>query len=171
MDDLCSEDGQSIYDNKIVVYSVTVAKISFFCDTTFYLNKLNHIRYAMHGHPNCFWNVGCQIVSVLTFLTGVSAKLKREHVKRYAVALSVWGASRSRLCPGPLVHLIRPWACTVTLSNNKVFTRWICEDKWHHHLDAQINIQNMILPRVKQFSLFFCVLWRGPTDFLHRPVC
>jgi len=29
MDDLCSEDGQSVCDNKIVAYSVTVAKISF----------------------------------------------------------------------------------------------------------------------------------------------
>ena len=24
-----------------------------------------------------------------------------------------------------------------------------CEDKWHHKLDAQINIQNMILPRAR----------------------
>ena len=24
-----------------------------------------------------------------------------------------------------------------------------CEDKWYHKLDAQINIQNMILPRVR----------------------
>jgi len=24
-----------------------------------------------------------------------------------------------------------------------------CEDKWYHRLDAQINIQNMILPRVR----------------------
>ena len=25
----------------------------------------------------------------------------------------------------------------------------ICENKWHHVIDAQINIQNMILPHVK----------------------
>ena len=25
----------------------------------------------------------------------------------------------------------------------------LCEDKWYHRLDAQINIQNMILPRVR----------------------
>jgi len=24
-----------------------------------------------------------------------------------------------------------------------------CEDKWYHKLNAQINIQNMILPRVR----------------------
>jgi len=35
------------------------------------------------------WSVGCQIVSVLAFLTDASAKLKRGHVKRYAVALCV----------------------------------------------------------------------------------
>jgi len=29
-------------------------------------------------------------------------------VKRYAVALSVYGASRSQLCQGPRVNLIRP---------------------------------------------------------------
>jgi len=28
--DMCSEDGQSVYDNKIVVYSATVAKRCFF---------------------------------------------------------------------------------------------------------------------------------------------
>jgi len=38
-----------------------------------------------------------------------SCKVGRGHVKRYAVALSVQGASRSRLCPGPRVHLIQPW--------------------------------------------------------------
>ena len=35
------------------------------------------------------------MVSVFMFLAGASAKLKRGHVKRYAVALSVYGASRS----------------------------------------------------------------------------
>jgi len=45
----------------------------------------------------------------LTFFTGASAKLQRGHLKRCAVALSVSGASRSRLCPGPRVHLIWPW--------------------------------------------------------------
>jgi len=39
--------------------------------------------------PNCLWSVGRQIVSILTFLTGAFAKLKRGHVKRYAVALCV----------------------------------------------------------------------------------
>jgi len=58
VDELCSEDGQSIYDNKIVAYSVTVAKRSFVCDTTFYLNKLNHMRYAVHGHPQLFLKFG-----------------------------------------------------------------------------------------------------------------
>jgi len=51
--------------------------------------------------PNFVWSVGCQIVSDLTFSTGASAKLKRGHMKRYAVALSVW-------LRGPRVHLIRP---------------------------------------------------------------
>jgi len=32
--------------------------------------------------PSCLWNVGCQDVSVLMFLTGACAKLKREHMKR-----------------------------------------------------------------------------------------
>jgi len=31
----------------------------------------------------------------LTFLTGASAKLQQGHVTRYAIALSVYGASRS----------------------------------------------------------------------------
>ena len=62
-------------------------------------------------NPPCLgaWSAGCQIVEVLAFLIDASAKLKRRHVKRYAFALSVSGASRWRLCPGPSVHLIRPW--------------------------------------------------------------
>jgi len=42
------------------------------------------------------------------FLTSVFAKLKRRHVKRYSVALGVQWASRSRFCPEPRAHLIRP---------------------------------------------------------------
>jgi len=73
--------------------------------------QIKHIPSAVHGHPqqSLNWSAGCKIASVLTFLTGASAKLKRGHVKRFAVALSVWGASRSRFCPGPRVHLIRHW--------------------------------------------------------------
>ena len=32
----------------------------------FMFKQINHIRTAVHGHPNCLWSVGCQIVSVLT---------------------------------------------------------------------------------------------------------
>ena len=39
--------------------------------------------------PNCLRSVGCQIVSVVAFLTGASAKSKQGHMKRYAVALSI----------------------------------------------------------------------------------
>ena len=37
------------------------------------------------------------------------------------------------------------------LLNNQVVTLSldICENKWHHLTDVQINIQNMILPHVK----------------------
>jgi len=40
MDDLCSEDGQRVFDKKILLCCATVSKISFFCDTIFCLNKL-----------------------------------------------------------------------------------------------------------------------------------
>jgi len=53
------------------------------------IKLVNHIRTAVRDHPNCLWNVDCQIVSVLTFLIGVFAKLKRGYVKRHSVALSV----------------------------------------------------------------------------------
>jgi len=65
--------------------------------------------------PNCFGSLGCQIASILRFLTGASAKLKRGHVKRYAVVQSVLGASRSGLCPGPRVHSIRPWCRMISI--------------------------------------------------------
>jgi len=39
--------------------------------------------------PPIVFEVGCQIVSVLTFLPGASAKLKPAHVKRNTVALRV----------------------------------------------------------------------------------
>ena len=51
--------------------------------------QINDIGTAVHGHLQFLWSVGCQTISVSTFLIGASAKLKREHVKRYAVALSV----------------------------------------------------------------------------------
>jgi len=82
------------------------------------LNKLTTKEPPYVVTPNCLWSVDCQIVSVLTFLTGVFTKLKRGHVKRHAVALSVYGASRSRLCPGPRVHLIRPWLSACGSSTN-----------------------------------------------------
>jgi len=44
--------------------------------------------------------VGCQTVSVLTFLTGDATKLKRGHVKRYAVALKRLGALAVPTFPG-----------------------------------------------------------------------
>jgi len=37
---------------------------------------------------------------------------------------------------------------TLLLLNNLIFTLYICEDKRYHQLDVQINIKNMILPRV-----------------------
>jgi len=55
----------------------------------FYCYAIKTNTRTIRGHPNCLWNVGCQIVAVLMFLTGASAKLKRRHVKSYAVALSV----------------------------------------------------------------------------------
>jgi len=95
---------QSLWQKRLLC-SVTVAKWSFFCDKTFCLNRLST---QPTNRPNCLWSVGHQIVSFWTFLTGASTKFKRGHVKPYAVALSVLGASRSRLCPGPRIHLIRP---------------------------------------------------------------
>jgi len=47
------------------------------------------IPTAVHGHPQL--SVKCRLPNriSLTFTTGTSAKLKRGHMKRYAVALSV----------------------------------------------------------------------------------
>ena len=84
-----------------------VAKSSFFCDTTFCLNKLTTYEPPYMVTPNYLWSVGCQIVSVLTLLTGASAKFKQEHSMWKEIALNVLGASRSRLCPGSGLHLIR----------------------------------------------------------------
>jgi len=47
------------------------------------IKLVNHIQTAVHDHPSCLWSVGCQIVSVLAFLTGVFAQFKRGYVKRY----------------------------------------------------------------------------------------
>jgi len=35
------------------------------------------------------------------------------------------------------------------LLNNLIFSLNICKDKWYNQLDAQINIQNLILPYVR----------------------
>jgi len=80
---------------KRLLCSVTVAKISFFCDTTFCLNTLTKCwlpnRISFDVFDRGFW------------------KLKRRRVKWYAVALSVQTTSQSRRpCPGPRIHLIRP---------------------------------------------------------------
>jgi len=53
------------------------------------MKLVNHIQTTVNYQPNCLLSVGCQIVSVWTFLTGVLAKLKRGYVKRYSVMLSV----------------------------------------------------------------------------------
>jgi len=114
---------ESVWE-KILLCSVTVAKDRFFCDTTFCWNKLTTYEPPYVVTPNCLWSLVCQIVSVLKFLTGASAKLKRGHVKRYAVVLSVLGASWSGLCPGPRVHLIRPWVQQVI--SVQFCKRWYC---------------------------------------------
>jgi len=47
-------------------------------------------------------------------------------------------------------------AYTVTFAEQPSFPSLdICEDKWHHHLVAQINIHDMILPRVRWILLSF----------------
>jgi len=81
--------------------------------------------------PSCLWSVGCQIAAVST---GASTKLERVHLKSYAVELSAQGASRSPLCPGSHVHLIRPWAQHIRgtcfhafkTSNQIGYTRYTC---------------------------------------------
>ena len=88
MDDLCSEDGCSVYDKKYCCV-VTWEQKDRFCDATFCFNKSTTYEPPYMVTPNCLWSVGCQIVSLLKFSTGASAKLKRGYVKRYAVALSV----------------------------------------------------------------------------------
>ena len=76
--------------------------------------------------PSCLWSVGCQIVSVLTFLTGVSANLKRGHVKRYAVALSVFGGLAVTTLPG------------ASLSFNPAMGRWrFCLNYYRRLLQAE----------------------------------
>jgi len=53
--------------------------------------QINHIRTAVHSHPQL--SLKCRLPNCIRYdvLTGASAKLKRGHghVKRYAVALSV----------------------------------------------------------------------------------
>jgi len=53
-----------------------------------------------------------------------------------------------------------------------------CEDKWYHKRNAQINIQNMILPRIRQSFCFsaterWCISVLQTIVVFHfsRPVC
>jgi len=48
------------------------------------------MRTAAHGHPQ--FSLKSWLPNRLTFLTGDFSKLKRGHVKRHAVALSVQGS-------------------------------------------------------------------------------
>ena len=41
----------------------------------------------------------------------------------------------------------------------------ICENKWYHLIDAQINIQNMILPHVKNYYDALCCLTQSDVVF------
>ena len=77
MDDLYSEDGQRASDKKLLC-SVTVAKRSFLGDANFCLNKLTKLTTQEQQQPytathSCLWSLGCQIASLLPFLTGASA--------------------------------------------------------------------------------------------------
>jgi len=51
-------------------------QIIVFCGTTLTTYESPHMVT-----PNCLWSVGGQIATILMFLTGASAKLKRGHVK------------------------------------------------------------------------------------------
>jgi len=72
--------------------------------------------------PNCLWNVDCQIVSVLTFLAGAFAKLKRGHVKRYAVALKRLGGLALMTLP-EASRLINPALSLCESMENEEFSR------------------------------------------------
>jgi len=70
--------------------------------------QINHMQTVVHGHPQL--SLKRRLPNRISFevFGRCFCKLTRGHVKRYAVALSVYGGSQSRLCPGPRVHLIRP---------------------------------------------------------------
>ena len=88
MDDFCSEDRQRVYDKKRLLCSIMVANITFFV-INFLFEQINHIRTAVHVHPQLSLN--CRLPNRISFdfLTGASAKLKGGHVKGYAFAISV----------------------------------------------------------------------------------
>jgi len=53
-------------------------------------------------------------------------------------------------------------AYTVTfVEQPSCVTLWISENKWYHLIDAQINIQNMILP-CEIIITMLCVVWLNP---------
>ena len=121
---------------KRLLCSVTVGKRTFLCDTTSPLNKLTTYEPPYMVTPNCLWIVGCQIVSVLTSLTGASAKCKRKHVKRCPCSCAKHLGGLAVTTLPPHVHLIRPWSQTTsqTLATQKwvaVILLFLCvEASW-----------------------------------------
>ena len=74
MDDLCREDGQKVYDRKDCCLVSRQQKLRFLWYNFVFEQTTYEPPYMVS--PDCLWRVDCQIVSVLTFLTGVSAKMK-----------------------------------------------------------------------------------------------
>ena len=69
--------------------------------------------------------------------------------------IAVHATTRGRCCSESLFSSF--YICSKLCSLNfavviyvsKLYSLDICENKWYHLIDAQINIQNMILPHVK----------------------
>jgi len=84
--------------------SVTVAKRSFFCDTAFLFEQINHIRNTVHGHPQL--SLKCRLLNRISFdvfdqsfckVTMRAFEMLRSCAKRFGgLAVTTFpGASRS----------------------------------------------------------------------------
>ena len=81
---------------KRLLCSVTAAEKSILLCDDFLFKQLIHMQTGRAWPQcNCLWTVGSEIVSVLTFATVAFAELKRGHLKRYTVTLSLPRASCS----------------------------------------------------------------------------
>jgi len=133
MDDFCSEVREDM-TKRIVVLCHGTAKIVF-CRTAF-LNKLTTCEPPYMVTPNCLWSrLGYRLPNRISFdvydrcfwkvETRACEKLRSCAKRLGGIAVTpLPGASRSRLCPVPRVHLIRPCLHSLPV----LYFRNICYD-------------------------------------------